>query len=173
MTTILSTTNRPHSNTYKVAREYLRHLEGHGEEVLLADLMELPEEVVRPDAYDHPGPAFRAWQERYLFPADKFVFVLPEYNGSIPGILKLMIDTSDIKRAFRGKRALLVGVATGRAGNLRGMDHMTAVLHHMKMTVHHNQLPISKVTDMMDAEGRFLAPTERVVTAQIDEFTRS
>ena len=40
--------------------------------------------------------------------------VMPEYNGSFPGILKLLFDTTDIKRCWWHKKAALVGVASCR-----------------------------------------------------------
>lgn len=170
MITIISSTNRKDSNTLKVAREYERLLNLRGQDVRLFNLEQVPHAVVRAGIFDEPDEEFDKVQQHYLIEADKFIFVLPEYNGSMPGILKLVIDVADIKPAFYGKKALLVGVATGRAGNLRGMDHMTGVLNHMKMSVHWNKLPISKVTDMLDADQRFKESTLKVVEKQIDDF---
>jgi chromate reductase, NAD(P)H dehydrogenase (quinone) len=157
MITIVSATNRPDSNTLKIALEYQRLLKEKGHTASLLNLENLA--------------AFDAVQEEYLFPAKKFIFVTPEYNGSIPGVLKIMIDVSNIKKAYHGKKAMLVGVATGRAGNLRGMDHLTGVLNHLKMSVYWNKLPISKVSEELDASGQlFKAPTLKAVHHQIEEF---
>ncbi len=68
------------------------------------------------------NPEFSKIETTVLEPAQKFIFVSPEYNGSIPGVLKAMFDISDVKKTWWGKKALLTGVSTGRAGNLRGMD---------------------------------------------------
>jgi len=35
-------------------------------------------------------------EETVLIPTEKFIFISPEYNGSIPGVLKSLIDVSDI-----------------------------------------------------------------------------
>src|SRR5690606_14800672 len=75
------------------------------------------------------GEALVETEQRYLIPADKFVFIMPEYNGSFPGILKLMMDNSDIRKCWWYKKAMLAGLADGRAGNLRGLDHMTNILN--------------------------------------------
>ncbi|HPE98082.1 MAG TPA: NAD(P)H-dependent oxidoreductase [Chitinophagales bacterium] len=171
MITIISATNRKDSNTLKVAKEYERLIREKGREVLLLNLESLPVSVMSAAIYEEDDVDFSAIQEQYLFPADKFIFVMPEYNGSMPGVLKMMIDVADVERAFYGKKALMVGIATGRAGNLRGMDHLTGVLNHMKMSVHYNKLPISRVTHELDAEGRLSNTTTRlVVEKQIDEF---
>jgi NAD(P)H-dependent FMN reductase len=107
----------------------------------------------------------------YLIPADKFVIVMPEYNGSFPGILKLMMDNSDIRKVWWYKKAMLVGVADGRAGNLRGLDHMTNILHYMRMHVLYNKIPISRINEEVNEGGEVLKPTTlKVIQQQIDEF---
>lgn len=119
------------------------------------------------------GEEMSQLQLQYLIPSEKFVFIMPEYNGSFPGILKAMIDNSDIRNSFWYKKVLLVGVADGRGGNLRGIEHMTNILHYMKMNVHYNKLPLSRINDEMDAEGNLLKEaTARAIELQIDEFIK-
>ena len=98
---------------------------------------------------------------------------MPEYNGSYPGILKLMMDNTDIKKVWWYKKVLLTGVSTGRAGNLRGMEHLSGVLLHMRMQVHYNRLPISIVDKLMDEAGHFIdIPTLSAINIQLDEFLK-
>ena len=133
MYTIISGTNRADSNTLKIARQYKELLLRKGVEAQLLSLEGL-------NVLDR-NPVFEEIERELLIPAPKFIFISPEYNGSIPGVLKAMFDISDIERAWWGKKALLTGVSTGRAGNLRGMEHLTGILNYMKVTVHHNKLP--------------------------------
>ncbi len=137
MYTIISGTNRPHSNTIVVASQYQRSLQQKGISATLLSLEGL--NVLE------RNPEFRKIEEEILAPTQKFIFISPEYNGSIPGVLKCVFDISDIKKTWWGKKALLTGVSTGRAGNLRGMEHLTGILHYMKVVVHPNKLPISVV----------------------------
>jgi NAD(P)H-dependent FMN reductase len=119
------------------------------------------------------NPAFLKAEAEYLFPAQKFIFIIPEYNGSFPGVLKASIDTSDIKKCWWYKKALLTGVSTGRAGNLRGMDHISDVLNHMKMTVHYNKLPISVIDQVMDEDGIINNRTTlQVINQQLEQFIK-
>src|SRR4051812_37641908 len=111
MYTIISGTNRKDSNTRKVAEQYQQLLETKGIESALLSLEDY--EVSK------PNDEYRQMEQELLVPAEKFIFVSPEYNGSIPGILKCLIDISDIQKVWWGKKALLVGISTGRAGNLR------------------------------------------------------
>ncbi len=81
-----------------------------------------------------------------------------------------MIDNSDIKKVWHFKKALLTGVATGRAGNLRGMDHLSDVLHYLKMNVHYNKLPISVVDKVLDVNGRLNEETIKAINSQVSDF---
>jgi NAD(P)H-dependent FMN reductase len=84
-----------------------------------------------------------------------------------------MIDNSDIKNCWWYKKAMLVGVADGRAGNLRGLDHMTNILHYLKMHVLYNKLPLSRINEEVDMEGKVLKPsTKLVIEQQIEEFLK-
>ncbi|MBP9099462.1 MAG: NAD(P)H-dependent oxidoreductase, partial [Ferruginibacter sp.] len=114
---------------------------------------------------------FRKMEKDYLEPSDKFIIIMPEYNGSYPGILKLMIDNSDVSKAWHHKKVLLTGVSTGRAGNLRGMEHLTGTLLHMKMLVHPNRLPVSVVDKMIGEHEQISdAGTLRAINNQLNEF---
>lgn len=161
--TIISGTDRPGSNTKKVANNYLRLLQEKGVDV---QLLSLDNEAV----FAKDGQ-FTELTQTYLFPTDKYIIIMPEYNGSFPGVLKLLIDKSDVKAAWWHKKALLTGVATGRAGNLRGMEHLTGSLLHMKILVHPNRLPISMVDKILDADGNITdAGTLSAIGQQLDEF---
>ncbi|MES2430772.1 MAG: NAD(P)H-dependent oxidoreductase [Bacteroidota bacterium] len=165
MITIIAGTNRPGSYTLKVAKEYQRILAEKGMGVKLFSL-EGVNLLERDDA-------FQQIENDIIVPSDGYIFISPEYNGSFPGALKLFIDTSKPRTIWWHKKALLTGVATGRAGNLRGMDHLSSVLNHLKITVHPNQLPISSVDRLMDEDGKFTDEnTMKVISAQLDDFIK-
>ncbi|MBK9400753.1 MAG: NAD(P)H-dependent oxidoreductase [Bacteroidetes bacterium] len=147
MITIIAGTNRPGSLSLKFATIYKELLEKRTTEVRLLSLADIPELVFLSGIYEHhlKSNELKQLQEEYFISAQKFVFILPEYNGSLPGILKLLIDSLDPKISFKGKKASLVGVANGRAGNLRGLDHLSSILMHMQVNVLPYLLPVSKV----------------------------
>ena len=163
MITIISGSARGDNNSKKVANEYRRLLSEKNIETLLLSLDETSV-FTRDDA-------FKKMEAEFLKLADKFIIVIPEYNGSYPGILKLMIDNTDTSKVWWFKKVLLTGVSTGRAGNLRGMEHLTGSLLHMKMIVHPNRLPISIINKLMDEAGRFTdIPTLQAIDTQLEEF---
>jgi chromate reductase, NAD(P)H dehydrogenase (quinone) len=66
---------------------------------------------------------------------------------------------------------LLTGISSGRAGNLRGMDHLTGSLNFLNVTVHPNKLPISGVDKLLEGSGVISdQPTVSAMENQVDEF---
>jgi chromate reductase len=163
MITIISGTNRKGSYTEKMALEYQVLLKERGIDAGILSLVGL--DLLERNA------AFEKIEEEILIPTTTFIIVSPEYNGSFPGALKLLMDTSRIHLCWWHKTALLAGVATGRAGNLLGMDHLTAVLNHMKVMVHFNKLPISVVDTLLDDQGKIVDErTIKAINHQLNEF---
>ena len=162
MYTIISGTNRKGSHTEQVAKEYQRILKEKGIQAEIFSLKNI-------DPLNRNEEFIRIENE-ILIPTTKFIFIIPEYNGSYPGVLKAMIDNSDIRKVWHFKKALLTGVATGRAGNLRGMDHLADTLHYLKMNVHYNKLPISLIDKVMNADGHLNKETEAVINTQLDDY---
>ena len=165
MYTIISGTNRPASNTLKVAKEYQRFLQQKGIEAGVFSLEGI--HLLNRDE------AFEKFEQEVIIPTSKFLFIIPEYNGSFPGVLKLLFDTSASERIWWHKKALLTGVSTGRAGNVRGMEHLSGVLNYLKITVYPSLLPVSAVHTLMDESGRFTDQyTITVINNQIDQFLK-
>jgi len=163
MITIISGTNRQGSNTGKVAAQYQQLLKNKNIDARLVSLVGLNVNERNPDILQ--------LEKDILIPTEKFIFISPEYNGSIPGVLKSLIDHSDIKNVWWGKKALLTGVSTGRAGNLRGMEHLTGILHYVKMHVHPNKLPISVVDKLLNSDNVITdAGTLQAIDEQLNEF---
>lgn len=173
MITLISCTNRPHSWTRKISDVYIKRLENKKVDFQFLDLQDLPTDLLSNEMYNEKSHAFAQLEKKYLIPTNKFIFIIPEYNGSYPGILKLMIDASDIKKSYHNKKAALVGVADGRAGNLRGMDDFTNVLNYLKINVLHSKIPISSVSKQFDLKGNFIAEeTLELIDQQIDMFLK-
>jgi NAD(P)H-dependent FMN reductase len=160
---IVSGTNRAGSNTLKVAKVYHRLLKERSIDAILLSLEGL--NLLTRDA------GFEKIENELIIPINNYIFISPEYNGSFPGALKMLFDIAKTHSLWWHKKALLTGVSTGRAGNLRGMDHLASVLNYLKVMVHHNQLPISSIDKLMDENGKFTdAGSIDVINKQLDEF---
>ncbi|HEX4852399.1 MAG TPA: NADPH-dependent FMN reductase [Puia sp.] len=160
---VISGTNRIDSNTIRISQHYLQ---------ILTD-MKISSRILSLQGLNvlERNPDFVKIEQELIVPSQKFIFVSPEYNGSIPGVLKCLFDISDVRKAWAGKKALLTGVSTGRAGNLRGMEDLTGILHFMRVIVHPNKLPISSVDKLFRENGQIEDPsTISAIDSQIHEF---
>jgi len=174
MITIISGTNRKNSVTLKVASQYAELLNTLGETTQLLSLEMLEGHLVHSNMYSPDEKEMLSEsQEKYLINVDKVVILAPEYNGGIPGILKLYIDACSVykqKETFEGKKVALVGIASGRAGNLRGIDYLSNILNHLKVIVLPNKLPISSITTLMENDKIANEQTLEVIKKQAQEL---
>ena len=172
MITVVCATHRPKNVTFKVVEKYVELLQEVGEEVRLLEMAELPRDFLFVDSFGRRTATTDQLIEDKIVPAERLVIISPEYNGSYPGVLKAFFD--GIKPAiWKGKKVALVGVASGRAGNLRGMDHLTHVLHHLRMEVFSLKVPISKIEGLLNEDGELQdQETLNVLRNQRDEFLK-
>lgn len=164
MYTIISATNRIGSNTLKVSKQYQQFFKEQGIDAKLLSLEDFKS--------FHRDENFNQLEQEYLAPASKFIFIMPEYNGSFPGVFKLMMDISDLSVCWNFKKVMLVGVANGRAGNLRGIDIMTNMCNYMKMHVFFNKLPISSVSSELENDVFVNEQTIQTIKSQIEGFIK-
>ncbi len=177
MITVFAGTNRKNSRTRLIA-EYIYGLllEQTEEEVRFFSLEDLPSDILHNDMYSQEGQSsdLKAIQEDCLIPANKFYFVVPEYNGGIPGVLKLFIDAcsvNDYTGSFKGgKKAALVGLSAGRSGGLRGLDYMSSCLHYLDIHVLPNRLPISVIESLITNNQLADKGTQEALQNQVTSF---
>lgn len=170
MITIISSTNRPGSTTLKVAQYYQARLREKGTEATLLSLMDLPADLMATALLKGPKPGFEHIQ-KLITQTDKFIFIIPEYNGSYPGVLKVFIDGCAYPESFYEKKAALVGVSAGKYGNIRGVDHFTGVCHYLNLHVMPLKLHIANIKQELDENGRlFKEDTAKFTDEQMDKF---
>lgn len=178
MITVISGTNRKNSECLQFADLYYQMLKelAPQETVKLLSLEQIPHDWFTADMYTQQSDSLRRIQDEYILPAQKLVFVTPEYNGSIPGSVKLFIDGCTVReysRNFQGKKAALLGIASGRAGNLRGMEHLTGILNYLGTIIMPNKLPISSISKLKNGEGKIGDEnTLKVMRAHADAFLK-
>lgn len=161
---IISGTNRPHSNTLRVSKTVLEHYQQLHLPAEMYDLTELPREVFEPTVYDSRPKAFVQIQQLVLDSAGLHM-VMPEYNGSYPGILKYFVDLLEFSTSFDRKPVACVGLSDGMFGAARAVDHMQMVLAHGKAHLYPERVFIPRVREKLDADGKIKDPTlnERLI----------
>lgn len=172
MNLIISGTNRLGSNSLKVANYYQKELQRKGEEWEILSLTDLPHDILFSDLYGKRSESFAPLQAK-VSAAQKFIFVIPEYNGSYPGALKIFIDACAFPLSFQHKKAALVGVSTGKYGNIRGVDHFTGVCNYVRMHVLPLKIHIPHIQNELNSDELFSDPvTQKFINEQIDEIIR-
>ena len=151
MLTILSATNRLNSQTARFSEIYTQIAANEGVQYSFESLTDLPDASIGDFIYRKGDNPFRSYAHRIFDTHPKILVIVPEYNASIPGILKLVIDCAD-PEIFKNKRIALTGIASGRGGNIRGLNHLTEIFHYLKAEVYSNKLPISQIYNLMDAD---------------------
>ena len=149
---IIAATNRKESNSLKVAKHYQQVLKDMGEDAGLYGLENLPGDFMASNMYGNRTPEIDALIKNQLEPAEKYVFVLPEYNGGFPGAIKLLLDGVP-PATWHGKKAALVGVSSGHLGNTRGMDSFTNVLNYLQVSVFFQKPKLSGIESILNDAG--------------------
>lgn len=119
-------TNREGALSRLLAAEVAESYRSLGHSVDALDMNELPSEILQPTAYGKAPPSVRALVERFLT-SDGAVFVVPEYNGSYPGILKLFVDMLPYPEGFDSRPCAFIGLAAGQFKSLRAVEHFQQV----------------------------------------------
>jgi len=172
MITIISSTNRPGSSTLKLAQYYQNKLREKGIEANLLSLAQLPPNLIETDLYGQRSHQFEPIQD-LIAQTQKFLFVIPEYNGSFPGVLKVLIDASSFPESFYEKKAALVGLSSGKYGNIRGVDHFTGICNYLHLHVMPLKIHIPSIHKELDENGNlFKEDTLRFTNEQIDKFIK-
>ena len=147
MITIISGTNRKGSNSLKVSKTYQNLLKNKGLESQVMDLAELSGDFIT-NMYGNHTDEVEELIKTYVTDVSSFVFVIPEYNGTYTGAVKMFMDGISPSK-FNNKNSILVGIASGRAGNIMGLDQFTTVLNHLKMEVLSNKVLLSQVDKLI------------------------
>jgi chromate reductase len=150
--TIISGTNRPGSNTRKVAAIVEGIYSELGHPVNFLDLAQLPPQIFDPAAYETTPPEFKHFQD-VVSASEGLHIVTPEYNSSIPGILKYFIDMLEIPASTSGKSFAFTGLAAGMWGGLHSVEILQQLLISYGGKIFPNRVFIPNVRNVVAEEG--------------------
>ena len=118
---VLCATNRDGAKTRQIAKRVATLLGEKGVTPVELDLANLKPDIFTAEAYDKKPDWFLEEFQKPVLETQGMIVVVPEYNGSFPGILKAFIDGLEFPDTFRGKKAALVGVSAGVLGGALAM----------------------------------------------------
>lgn len=169
MITIVVGTNRGNSKSAELADFYKAIFFEKGIACQVLDLKLLPVDFIFTECFGRRSEGYGQLLDKYVAKANKFVFVLPEYHGGFPGIIKSFLDSfsGDL---VAGKHAALVGVSAGRAGNLRGLDAFAGVLGYMQVEVLANRPKLSNIEDVLSNGVLTNSEYEAKIEKQINQL---
>lgn len=170
MITIICTTNRPDSNSFKISELYEKALSENGEACQILDLRKVDAQWIQDSHYTDNVPQFDEVVQTHIRSVNKLVFIVPEYNGGFPGYLKFFMDACDYGD-WQEKKVAMLGLATGRGGNIRGVDHLTGILHYLGSEVFSKKVYLSQVNQLLTENGELASEmVSNEIDAQIKGF---
>ncbi len=169
---IISGTNRPNTHASRIAEFVRKKYEAIGATATVLELKDYPFEDTLDGSYDSSKPRIKAINER-LINAEGLVFVVPEYNGSFPGVLKVMIDHTPYPSVLGHKPIAYIGEASGAFGSLRSVEQLQLVLNYMNALSYPERVFIQRVSkNWSDEHGPTDPFTAKLLDDQISGFVK-
>lgn len=128
-----------------------------------------------------PAPAAVQELRAAIAGADAVLIATPEYNASIPGVLKNALDWASRPfpgNAFRGKPVAVIGASTSMFGAVWAQAELRKVLGAIGARVIDRDLPIGTVAEAFDAQFKLVSDEQHeklaeIVEELVDEARRS
>ena len=146
---IISGTDRNDSNTLKVSHIIKGYFEKLNEKVEIIDLRDLKNDLLSGPHYGAKElpPTLKVTLEKVL-QSEGLIVVAPEYNGSMPGILKYFIDHLKFPESFEYRPVAFVGLG-GLFGGLRPVEHLQQVFGYRNAFIYPQRVFLMNVFKVM------------------------
>jgi NAD(P)H-dependent FMN reductase len=118
----------------------------------------------------YSDPVVRRWN-RKIAEADGYLFITPEYNHSVPAVLKNAIDSVYASFAFRNKPAGFVGYSGSIIAGARAVEHLAHIAIEAEMVPMRNSVLVAQVGQAFDGAGAPVNPvSERAIAILLDDL---
>ncbi len=157
---------RADSFNKKLVKIAAQGAQGAGAEVELIDLKDFALPLYDGDCETTLGQPENAMKLRKILAGCEGILISsPEYNGSISGVLKNLIDwlsrpVSGEPPVFRGKTVGLMATSPGALGGLRGLGHVRIILSNLGALVIPEQVAVPKAMEAFTPEGALKDPAQ-------------
>ncbi|HKW83556.1 MAG TPA: NAD(P)H-dependent oxidoreductase [Burkholderiaceae bacterium] len=112
--------------------------------------------------------------KREVAASQGLLFVTPEYNRSLPGVLKNAIDHASRpygKNAWQGKPAGVIGVSIGAAGTSMAQQHLRNILAYLDVpTLGQPEAFIQAKDGLFDADGNIGAASREFIQQWVNAY---
>lgn len=155
----------------KRVAKYFENTFGSEHDISQFDLKSLP--MYNQDIEGNPPQEVLAMREQFAA-ADAIIIITPEYNYSMPGVLKNMLDwASRGVRAMKDKPVLVAGASQGKFATVRAQLHLVEVLASpgVEARRYPPQILIGEVQNLFDADGNLSdADTDKFIKDTVAGF---
>ncbi len=118
----------------------------------------------------YSDPIIKRWNQT-LQDGDAFLVVTPEYNHSIPGVLKNAIDSAWMSFALRHKPITAVSYSLSPVGGARAIEHLYSIAIEAEMVPVRNTTVIGNVAQAFDESGQPTNPvTAEALRVSLDDL---
>ncbi len=168
----LAASIRPHSLNKRLLGLAMSTAQTAGAEVTTLDYATLDVPVYHDDGRALP-PAI-AQLSAALRAADGILLATPEYNWSIPGGLKNIIDWLSVEKpnALAGKNALLMCASPSVRGGILGLNQLQLPLSHLGMHVYPHLIAIGDAANQLTDSGIGNARDAAFLTQCVTDFVQ-
>lgn len=167
---IISSTDRPNSYALKVSGYVQSLFRERNIEAEVISLENFPLEEVVGGQYGKSLPAVKKFR-RPIIEADGLIFVIPEYNGSFPGILKVFVDYLPFPKAFEKMPMAFIGESSGAFGALRAVEQFQMVANYRNALQFPERVFIDRVKKEFDEEAGIKdAFKQKLLLSQVENF---
>jgi len=166
---------RRESFNKKLVRLAGQAAEEAGASVTHLDLRDLPMPIYDGDIEEEQGIPDNAKQfKKLLLEHQGLLISSPEYNSSISGVLKNVIDWASRPEpgekslaCFDGKVAALLAASPGALGGLRGLVTLRSILGNIKVIVLPDQMALIRAHEAFDSDGSLKEPKQAATVKSI------
>ncbi|GAB4125601.1 MAG: hypothetical protein OHK0045_09970 [Raineya sp.] len=171
MISIVVGTNRDHSKSEVVAAYYQVILEKKGLASQIVHLKDLPENFINTALYQNAGKdeQFNRLREAVIS-VEKLIFIVPEYNGSFPGVLKAFIDGMPYPKGFEDKKIALVGLSSGVQGGALALSHLNDIFSYLNAHVLGQKVKLIQIEKNLENGQITNELYNQLIENQIDKF---
>lgn len=169
---IISSTDRPNSWALKVSHYVSGLYKTKDIEAQVISLEDFPLVDVIGGKYGKEIPSIKKFRDPILN-ADALIFVIPEYNGGFPGILKMFIDYLPFPGAFEKMPMAFIGEASGAFGALRSVEQFQMIANYRNALQFPERVFIPRVSKEFDTETGLTDDfKQKLLDSQVENFIK-
>jgi chromate reductase, NAD(P)H dehydrogenase (quinone) len=155
---------RNDSYNKKLLLEAVEMAKKMGASVTVVDLRDYPMPFYNADLETKEGMPTKAKEfRRLMIKHEGFIIASPEYNGSIPAILKNLIDWTSrgekgnySPEAYEGKKFAIMSASPGKGGGARALAHLRQVIEAISGNVVDQQVSVPEAHKAFNANGKLI-----------------